>query len=235
VILDVTAGLRPARNAAADLARGDDALIAAQRLAEWTSRAPELEEDVALANIALDLLGQARMFLTRAGDQLGKTEDELAFLRSDREFTNVQLVELPNGDFAHTVIRLLFFAAYQKLLYEAMAGDEIADKAIKEVAYHLDHAQLWTLRLGDGTEESHARAQTAVDELWPYTHELFADNNLRAGWLALVEPILAEATLDRPEDGWAPTGGRLGLHTEHLSFLLAEMQSVHRAYPGAKW
>ncbi|GIG57619.1 phenylacetic acid degradation protein [Longispora fulva] len=216
--------------ATADLNLGDDALIAAQRLAEWTSRAPELEEDVALANIALDLLGQARMFLSRAGD-----EDELAFLRTDRQFTNVQLVELPNGDFAHAIVRLLFFSAYQRELYTAMAGDEIADKAIKEVDYHVDHARLWTLRLGDGTDESHARAQAAVDELWPYTHELFEGNDLRAGWLAAVEPVLAEATLTRPEDGWAPTGGRQGLHTTHLSYLLAEMQVLHRAHPGATW
>ncbi|MEV6526550.1 1,2-phenylacetyl-CoA epoxidase subunit PaaC [Longispora sp. NPDC051575] len=213
-----------------DLNLGDDALIAAQRLAEWTSRGPELEEDVALANIALDLLGQARMFLSRTGH-----EDELAFLRTDRQFTNVQLVELPNGDFAHAIVRLLFFSAYQRELYTAMRGDEIADKAIKEVAYHVDHARLWTLRLGDGTDESHARAQAAVDELWPYTHELFEGNDLRSGWLAAVEPILAEATLTRPEDGWAPTGGRQGLHTTHLSYLLAEMQVLHRAHPGATW
>ncbi|WP_412541448.1 1,2-phenylacetyl-CoA epoxidase subunit PaaC [Longispora sp. K20-0274] len=218
-----------------DLNLGDDALIAAQRLAEWTSRAPELEEDVALANIALDLLGQARMFLSRVGSALGKTEDELAFLRTDRQYTNVQLVELPNGDFAHAIVRLLFFSAYQRELYTAMAGDEIADKAIKEVDYHVDHARLWTLRLGDGTDESHARAQAAVDALWPYTHELFEGNDLRTGWLATVEPILAEATLTRPDDGWAPTGGRQGLHTTHLSYLLAEMQVLHRAHPGATW
>ncbi|WP_018347685.1 1,2-phenylacetyl-CoA epoxidase subunit PaaC [Longispora albida] len=214
----------------ADLHHGDDALIAAQRLAEWTSRAPELEEDVALANIALDLLGQARMFLSRAGD-----EDQLAYLRTDREFTNVQLVELPNGDFGHTILRLLFFSVYQQQLFASMRGDEIADKAAKEVAYHVDHARMWTLRLGDGTEESHGRMQRALDELWPFTHELFEGNDLRAGWLSVVEPILAEATLTRPEDGWAPTGGRSGVHTQHLSYLLAEMQVLHRAHPGARW
>ncbi|MBA3488671.1 MAG: phenylacetate-CoA oxygenase subunit PaaC [Longispora sp.] len=224
-----------------DLAHGDDALIAAQRLAEWTSRGPELEEDVALANIALDLLGQARMFLSRAGAVLGKTEDELAFLRVDRQFRNVQMVELPNGDFAHTVIKMLFFSIYQRELFASMADDEIAAKTAKEVAYHVDHARLWTLRLGDGTEESHRRVQAAVNELWPYTHELFEDfsgNGLREGWLEGVESTLTEATLSIPDIdpmAWVPTGGRHGIHTEHMGHLLAEMQSVHRAYPGASW
>ncbi len=216
------------------LALGDDALIAAQRLAEWTANAPELEEDVALANIALDLLGQARLLLNLVGD-----EDELAFGRDEREFRNVQLVELPNGDFAHTMAKLLFFAAYQRELYTSLLGDErlgdVAGKAVKEVAYHLDHATLWTLRLGDGTAESHRRMQDAVDAVWPYTHELFEGNDLRTGWLATVEPILAEATLTRPADGWAPTGGRSGVHTEHFGHLLAEMQYLHRAHPGARW
>ncbi len=216
------------------LALGDDALIAAQRLAEWTSNAAELEEDVALANIALDLLGQARMLLSRVGD-----EDELAYGRDEREFRNVQLVELPNGDFAQTIAKLLFFSAYQQELYQSLLGDErlgdIAGKAVKEVAYHLDHATLWTLRLGDGTAESHRRMQDAVDAVWPYTHELFEGNDLRAGWLAAVEPILAEATLTRPADGWAPSGGRSGVHTEHFGYLLAELQYLHRAHPGARW
>ncbi len=216
------------------LALGDDALVAAQRLAEWTSNAPELEEDVALANIALDLLGQARLLLSLVGD-----EDELAYGRDEREFRNVQLVELPNGDFAHTMAKLLFFAAYQLELYRSLLDDDhlgdVAGKAVKEVAYHLDHARLWTLRLGDGTAESHRRMQDAVDAVWPYTHELFEGNDLRAGWLARIEPILAEATLTRPADGWAPTGGRSGVHTEHFGFLLAELQYLHRAHPGARW
>jgi ring-1,2-phenylacetyl-CoA epoxidase subunit PaaC len=233
------------------LALGDDALVAAQRLGEWVAAAPELEEDIALANIALDQLGAARMLLTYAGELegAGRDEDALAYLRDDREFRNCLLVELPNGDFAVTMAKLLFLAAYQLPLYTALSGcaDErlaaIAGKARKEVAYHLDHARLWTLRLGDGTAESHRRMQSAVDEIWPYTHELFQPDptapvdpaGLRAEFLAIVEPVLAEATLTRPADGWAPEGGRRGLHTEHLSYLLAEMQVLHRAHPGARW
>ena len=232
------------------LALGDDALVMAQRLSEWVSRAPELEEDMALANIALDELGQARLLLSYAGEVegAGRTEDELAYLRTDREFRNCQLVELSNAgptgeglDFAVTIARLLFFSAYQHLLYQRLARSEderlaaIAAKAEKETAYHLDHARMWTLRLGDGTEASHRRMQGAVDALWPYTHELFEDNELRDGWLSTVEKVLAEATLTRPEDGWAPTGGRQGIHTEALSYLLGEMQSLQRAHPGATW
>ncbi|MEJ3748299.1 1,2-phenylacetyl-CoA epoxidase subunit PaaC [Actinomycetes bacterium KLBMP 9797] len=215
---------------------GDDALIAAQRLAEWYASSPEMEEDVALANIALDQLGAARLFLSCVGD-----EDELAYLRDDREFRNCLLVELPNGDFAVTMAKLLFLSAYQSLLYTALSqGDDerlaaIAAKARKESAYHLDHSAQWTIRLGDGTEESHRRMQDAVDQLWPYTHELTAGEVSRAEWLSVVEPVLAEATLTRPADGWAPAGGRTGVHTEHLSYLLAEMQVVHRAHPGARW
>jgi len=224
---------------------GDDALIAAQRLAEWCSRGPDLEEDIALANIALDQLGAARLLLSLAGSrqQPVRTEDELAFLRTDREFRNCLLVELPNGDFAVTMAKLLFLAAYQKPLYEelAVASDDpelaaIAAKAVKESAYHLDHAALWTVRLGDGTEESHRRMQNAVDEIWPYTHELFEDHEpRRAGWLYTVDAVLKESTVERPADGWRPTGGRSGVHTEHLSRLLAEMQVLHRGHPGATW
>jgi ring-1,2-phenylacetyl-CoA epoxidase subunit PaaC len=220
------------------LCLGDDALVAAQRLAQWCTRAPEMEEDVALANIALDQLGAARMFLSCVAD-----EDELAFRRDDGEFRNCLLVELPdNGDFALTMVRLLFLSAYQKLLYDSLVDspDErlaaIAGKTRKESAYHLDHSAQWTIRLGDGTDESHRRAQAAVDELWPYTHELFlTEQRLREPWLALVAPVLADATLTRPADGWAPEGGRAGQHTEHLSYLLAEMQVLHRAHPGARW
>jgi ring-1,2-phenylacetyl-CoA epoxidase subunit PaaC len=227
------------------LALGDDALIAAQRLAEWCARAPELEEDVALANIALDQLGAARLLLSYAGERegRGRDEDALAFLRDDREFRNCLLVELPNGDFAVTMAKLLFLSAFQLLRYDALAAGaderlaDIAAKTRKESAYHLDHATRWTVRLGDGTGESHRRMQDAVDHVWPYSHELFTgdDAGLRAGWLALVEPVLAEATLRAPADDWAPGGGRAGLHTEHLSYLLAEMQVVHRAAPGATW
>jgi ring-1,2-phenylacetyl-CoA epoxidase subunit PaaC len=233
------------------LALGDDALIAAQRLAEWTTRAPEMEEDIALANIALDQLGAARLLLSYAGELegAGRDEDALAFLRDDREFRNCLLVELPNGDFAVTMAKLLFLSAYQLPLYTALAGcaDErlaaIGAKARKESAYHLDHASLWVKRLGDGTEESHRRMQAAVDQVWPYVHELFAADpaapvdpaTLRADFDAAVAAVLDEATLTRPPGGWAPAGGRDGVHTEHLSYLLAEMQVLHRAHPGAKW
>ncbi|MGC9668241.1 1,2-phenylacetyl-CoA epoxidase subunit PaaC [Planosporangium sp. 12N6] len=228
------------------LGLGDDALVAAQRLSGWCSRAPELEEDVALANIALDQLGVARLLLTYAGELEGKgrDEDDLAYLRDDREFRNCLLVELPEPDFAAAMAKLLFLSAYQKLRYEWLVAstDErlsaIAAKARKESAYHLDHASLWTVRLGDGTQQSHRRMQDAVDRLWPYTYELFDSEpeGLRPQWLETVGAVLDEATLTRPADGgWAPDGGRQGLHTEHLSYLLAEMQVVHRAHPGASW
>lgn len=246
------------------LGLGDDALIAAQRLGEWAAAAPEMEEDIALANIALDQLGAARLLLTYAAERTtaeraGGTgpavaagpvdEDTLAFLRDDREFRNCLLVELPNGDFGFTITKLFFLSAYQLPLYTALAGcsDErlaaIAAKARKESAYHLDHSSLWLVRLGDGTDESHRRTQAAVDELWPYTHELFATDPtapvdpaaLRPAFLASVEAVLAEATLDRPAEDWTPGGGRSGRHTEHLSYLLAEMQVLHRAHPGARW
>jgi ring-1,2-phenylacetyl-CoA epoxidase subunit PaaC len=226
------------------LGLGDDALIAAQRLGQWCARAPELEEDVALANIALDQLGAARLLLTYAGELegAGRDEDALAYLRTDREFRNVLLVELPDRDFAVLIAKLLFLSAFQRLRYESLAaGDDerlagIAAKAVKESAYHLDHGALWTVRLGDGTEISHARMQDAVDEVWPYTHELLADTpSLRPAWVSTVDDVLTEATLRRPEDGWQPTGGRDGRHTEALSYLLAEMQVQHRAHPGARW
>ncbi|MEV8514375.1 1,2-phenylacetyl-CoA epoxidase subunit PaaC [Dactylosporangium sp. NPDC051484] len=231
------------------LALGDDALIAAQRLAEWCSRAPEMEEDVALANIALDQLGAARLFLTYAGELegRGRDEDDLAYLRDDGEFRNVSLVELDNGDFAVTIGKLLFLAVYQRLAYQRLSVGEdarlagIAAKTRKESAYHAEHAALWTIRLGDGTDESHRRMQAAVDALWPYTHELFEGDfdddlaALREPWLAEIAAVLDEATLTRPGDGWAPSGGRRGLHTEELSKLLAEMQVLHRAHPGVTW
>lgn len=230
------------------LGYADDALVAAQRLGEWCSRAPEMEEDVALANIALDQLGTARLLLTYAAELegRGRDEDDLAYLRGDREFRNVLLVELDNGDFAVTMAKLLFLSAYQKALYDRLAspGDAgsdarlaaIAAKARKESAYHLDHSSQWTIRLGDGTDESHRRMQEAVDDLWPYTAEPFeTEPDLRPTWLSTVEDVLARATLTQPADGWAPTGGRAGLHTEALSYLLAEMQVLHRAHPGARW
>ncbi|MER5456768.1 1,2-phenylacetyl-CoA epoxidase subunit PaaC [Micromonospora sp. NPDC002389] len=233
------------------LALGDDALIAAQRLAEWTTRAPEMEEDIALANIALDQLGAARLLLTYAGELegAGRDEDALAYLRDDREFRNCLLVELPNGDFAVTMAKLLVLSAYQLPLYTALAGcsDErlaaIGGKARKESAYHLDHAALWVKRLGDGTAESHRRMQAGIDQIWPYADELFSPwpdapvdpATLRDEAGRTVAEVLAEATLTVPESAWAPAGGRDGVHTEHLSYLLAEAQVLHRAHPGARW
>jgi ring-1,2-phenylacetyl-CoA epoxidase subunit PaaC len=236
----------------------DDALITAQRLGEWCSRAPEMEEDIALANIALDQLGVARMLLTYAGELEGKgrTEDDLAFLRSEHEFRNVRLVELDNGDFAVTMAKLLFLSVYQRLLYDRSigVGDErlaaVAAKARKESAYHVDHSSRWVVRLGDGTEESHRRMQAAVDLVWPYTHQLFEvdpdvraldvagvvidPSTLRPAWLETIDTVLTEATLTKPPETAIGKGGR-GEHTEALAKLLADMQVLHRAHPGARW
>jgi len=243
--------------AAYSLALGDDALILAQRLGEWVAHAPQIEEDVALANIALDLLGQARTLLGYAAavEGCGRDEDDVAYLRDDRDFRNVQLVEIPNGDFAVTMARLLIFSAYQYELYTALlsSGDAtlagLAGKAVKEVAYHRDHAMQWVLRLGDGTEVSHARMQAGLDQVWPYAAELFdpvdpasqlpgiaADPaTLRPAWDRYVTSVLNEGTLTKPEPRWRSRGGRDGLHTEHLGHLLAEMQHLHRSHPGATW
>ncbi|MFF0724987.1 1,2-phenylacetyl-CoA epoxidase subunit PaaC [Streptomyces sp. NPDC004134] len=242
------APLDPAAAAGA-LALGDDALVLSHRLAEWTGHAPVLEEEVALANIALDLLGQARTLLSLVGD-----EDELAFLREERAFRNVQLVELPNGDFAHTIARQLYFSVYQELLYGqvAAAGEPsplapLAAKAVKEVAYHRDHAEQWTLRLGDGTATSHARMRAGLDALWRYTGELFRPveglavdwAGLESAWLATVGGVLERATLALPEGprgtGWSAGAGREGVHTEPFGRMLAEMQHLHRSHPGASW
>jgi ring-1,2-phenylacetyl-CoA epoxidase subunit PaaC len=229
---------------------GDDALIAAQRLSEWCARAPQLEEDVALANITLDLLGQARALLAHAGELegAGRGESRLAYLREPAEFRNAQLVELPNGDFATTIAKLLFFAVFQSLRYTALSGADdpvlaaIAGKAAVETRYHVEHAHAWTVRLGDGTAESKHRMQAAVDDVWPFTHGLFepgapgfAPETLRAAWTDRVESVLREATLERPADDWTPTGGRHGEHTEAFSYLVQEMQGLHRAHPGARW
>jgi ring-1,2-phenylacetyl-CoA epoxidase subunit PaaC len=238
---------------------GDDALILAQRLGEWSSMAPELEEDLALTNIALDLLGQARFLLSYAGELegSGRDEDALAFMRGEREFHNCLLVEQPNGDFAQTIARQLLFSTYQLALYRRLveSADErvagIAAKAVKEVAYHRDHAVKWTLRLGDGTSESYSRMHGAIDRLWPYTHELFESDELverlaqagvgvdpaglREGWAQFIASTLDEATVTVPESGWRPTGGRRGEHTEGFGHMLAEMQWLHRSHPGAGW
>ncbi|MEP9364571.1 1,2-phenylacetyl-CoA epoxidase subunit PaaC [Nocardioides sp. CN2-186] len=233
------------------LGLADDALVSAQRLGWWISRAPELEEDLALANIGLDQLGQARTLLSYAGavEGLGRTDDDLAYLRDDRDFRNVWLVERPQTDFGVAMARLLVFSAWQSELYAALATSSdatlsaIAGKAVKEVAYHLDHARLWVLRLGDGTEESHLRMQAALDAEWPYVDELFRPvdgalvdpASLRGAVLTTVEDVLAEATLTVPQVAPAVGGGRQGLHTEELGYLLAEMQHLHRSHPGATW
>ncbi|RCH66397.1 phenylacetate-CoA oxygenase subunit PaaI [Streptomyces sp. SDr-06] len=234
-------------SADAALALGDDALVLSHRLGEWAGHAPVLEEEVALANIALDLLGQARVLLSQVGD-----EDELAYLREERAFRNLQLVEQPNGDFAHTIARQLYFSTYQHLLYgELAAGDgefaALAAKAVKEVDYHRDHAEQWTLRLGDGTEESHRRMQRACEALWRFTGEMFQPvpgldldrDSLEARWTASVTSVLDRATLTVPEGprtgAWAAGAGRQGLHTEPFGRMLAEMQHLHRSHPGATW
>ncbi|MFE3033529.1 1,2-phenylacetyl-CoA epoxidase subunit PaaC [Streptomyces canus] len=232
---------------AAAIALGDDALVLSHRLGEWAGHAPVLEEEVALANIALDLLGQARVLLSLAGD-----EDELAYLREERAFRNLQLVEQPNGDFAHTIVRQLYFSTYQHLLYAELAAGggpfaPLAAKAVKEVAYHRDHAEQWTLRLGDGTEESHARMLRACEALWRFTGEMFQPvegvevdgKRMETAWLASVGEILRRATLSVPEGprsgAWAAGAGRQGLHTESFGRMLAEMQHLHRSHPGASW
>lgn len=246
------------------LARADDGLVLGHRLSEWCGHAPMLEEDIALANVALDLIGQARSLYDYAarlagdassGDPL--TEDHFAYRRDVGGYRNLLLVERPNGDFARTIVRQVLFSAMNDPWWRAMTAstDEtlaaVAAKAEKETAYHLRHAGEWLIRLGDGTEESRARAQGALDELWPYTGELFEADaaerslveagiavdpaSLRETWDRTVDAVLAEATLTRPPAGWTQRGGRAGRHTEHLGFLLAELQYLQRAHPGATW
>ena len=237
----------------------DDCLVLSHRLAQWSSRAPALEEDVALTNIALDLLGQARALYARSAelDGTGRSEDDYAFLRDERDFVNCLLVEQENGDFAVTIIRQLLYSTFQLEAWRALSESTdahiaaIAAKAVKEVTYHLDHATQWTLRLGDGTAESHARTQAALDQLWPYAAELFESDavtrdlvtrgvapdpeRLRTAWDASIDQVLSAAKLERPSTSWAPSGGRRGLHTECFGYMLAEMQHLHRAHPGAQW
>jgi ring-1,2-phenylacetyl-CoA epoxidase subunit PaaC len=233
--------------------------VLAQRLCEWAARSPQLEEDVALMNLALDLLGQARSLLSLAGarEGRGRDEDDLAFLRDEPDFVNAQLVELQNGDFGRTMARQLLVAAYAVPLWQGLCSSTdpelagVAGKAVKEVTYHLDHARSWVVRLGDGTEESRRRVQAGLDEVWPYAFELFETDDLvqrlvqrgvapdpaelQVRWLATVRDVLAEATLELPETDWRPSGGRRGLHTEAFGYLLAELQHVHRSHPGASW
>jgi ring-1,2-phenylacetyl-CoA epoxidase subunit PaaC len=241
------------------LGLGDDALVLAQRLGAWVSRAPQLEEDVALANLALDHLGQARALLSYAGqlEGTGRDEDALAYLRDDREFRNVQLVELPDADFAVAMARLLTFTTFRRLQYERLSASAdptlatIAARAVKEMDYHADHARSWVIRLGDGTQESHRRMAAGLAFVWPYVEELFTPApgeetlvgqgiavdvaGLRPEWDAELDAVLAEATLARPAPTWTARGGRQGLHTEHLGHLLAVMQHLHRSHPGASW
>jgi ring-1,2-phenylacetyl-CoA epoxidase subunit PaaC len=237
----------------------DDRLVLGHRLSEWCGHGPILEEDIALSNIALDLIGQASMLLKLAGEVEGKgrSDDMLAYFRDAIEFRNVQLVELPNGDFAATIVRQFLFDAWDVLVLdgltratnESLAG--IAAKALKEAKYHLRHSAEWVRMLGDGTPESHRRAQAALDALWPYTTELFLSDDidrqavaggsgvdvesLRPRWRETVEQVFAEATLTIPKGSFAPRGGRTGRHTEHLGRMLADMQSLARAHPGASW
>ncbi len=237
----------------------DNALILGHRLSEWCGHAPVLEEDLALPNMALDLIGQARAFYTYASEIEGKGRDEdaLAYLRDAVDFRNVLLVEQPNGDFAVTIVRHLLYVAFAHPYFEALAKSKdatlagIAAKAVNEMAYHVRHVSEWTIRLGDGTEESHARAQDALDQLWPYTGELFETDrveralieagvaadplNVRPVWESTIDAVLAEATLSRPRDAWMQTGGRAGRHSEHLGFILAELQFLQRGYPGSTW
>ncbi len=232
------------------LRMGDNALILGQRLGQWLGHGPQLEEDIASANIALDLIGQARLWLSLAGrlEGRGRDEDALAFFRDQHEFRNCTMVELPNGDYAFTIVRRMLFDAYQRVLLERLAGGAqaeiaaIAAKSKKEADYHWRHSADWTLRFGDGTGESHRRAQAALERLWGYTHELFAADemdpeadSLRGPWLAQVEPLLKEATLAIPVDSAFVSGGKRGVHSEHLGYVLAEMQYLQRAYPGARW
>jgi ring-1,2-phenylacetyl-CoA epoxidase subunit PaaC len=238
---------------------GDDSVVLGHRISEWVSYGPFLEEDIAYGNVALDYIGRARMFYTYAAELAndGRTEDDFAYMRNDREYRNLLLMEMPKGDFAYSQVRQLFADVYYTLLLPELlqSKDEtlsaIAAKAIKETKYHLRRSRDWVLRLGDGTEESHKRTQKAVDQLWGYTHEMFdmdeteqllADNGigvdvskLHGAWRQMVSDILTEATLTVPEDSWAVRGGRTGYHTENLGHMLTEMQIVHRSHPGCEW
>jgi ring-1,2-phenylacetyl-CoA epoxidase subunit PaaC len=238
---------------------GDNCLIMGQRLSEWCGHGPALEEDLALTNVALDLIGQARLWLSYAGEieGRGRDEDQLAFLRDAGDFRNVLLVEQPNGNFADTVARQFFFDTWHYFLLRDLQRSanpriaEIAEKSSKEVTYHVRRSGDWVVRLGDGTDESRAKMQVAIDTLWSYTGELFTSDSvdetlqeqgvtfdlkgLREPWLAHVCSLLDEAALTFPAEAWMQRGGKQGVHTEHLGYMLAEMQFLQRAYPGARW
>jgi ring-1,2-phenylacetyl-CoA epoxidase subunit PaaC len=262
---DTAGSLGPAPHASAAallpylLSLADDALVLGHRLSEWSGRGPTLEEDIALSNLALDLIGQARLYYSYAGELegRGRDEDALAYCRDEHAYRNLLLLEQPNGDFAMTMARHLLYAAFLDPYFKALSASadprlaEIGAKAAKEMAYHLRHAAEWVIRLGDGTEESRARTAAALDELWMYTGEMFEMDagetalsaqgiavdraSIRPAWEATLARVLAEATLARPADRWMQRGGRAGQHSEHLGRLLAEMQVVHRAHPGASW
>lgn len=239
---------------------GDTAHVLCHRLGEWCGHGPALEEDIALTNVALDLIGQARLYYQYAGEVEGegRTEDDLAFLRPERDMNNLLLVEQPNGDYARTMGRQFLFDSYNLLLMQAFERSadtrlaEIAAKAVKEVAYHRRHSAQWVIRLGDGTEESHRRMTDGMADMFGFTGEFFAMDDvdrmmaeagigpdlesLRAPWEADVRAVLDEATLDWPDQGWSVVGGRLeGRHSEHLGYMLAEMQTMQRTYPGLTW
>jgi ring-1,2-phenylacetyl-CoA epoxidase subunit PaaC len=237
----------------------DTSLILGQRLGEWVGHAPAIEEDLGLANTALDLIGQARLLLSYAGEVegRGRSEDQLAFLRDQHEYRNPLLVEQPNGDFGHTIVRQALIDAYQLALYERLQHSSdarlaaIAAKALKETRYHLRYSGSWLVRLGDGTAESHARVQQALGRLWPLTRELFDEDaaeralvtagivpalaEVERDWSARLEDLLREATLERPGTTPYRWFGRRGLHSEHLGYILADMQYLQRAHPGAAW
>ena len=237
----------------------DTSLVLSQRLGEWVGHAPALEEDLGLANISLDLIGQARLLLTYAGELegRGRSEDDLAMSRDQSDFLNLALVEQPNGDFGRTIVRQFLIDAFQMELYEALQRSkdarlaEVAARALKETRYHLRYSSAWLVRLGDGTDESQRRVQDALDDLWRFTREFFAadevdEEMVRAGiapslaeieprWSARIDEVLREATLKRPADVRYAWHGKRGDHSEHLGYLLADMQFLHRTYPGASW
>lgn len=237
----------------------DDALVLGHRLSEWSGKAPTLEEDIALSNIGLDLIGQARALYAHAStiEGKGRNEDQLAYLRDAGQFLNVQLVERLNNDFAATMARQLTYSVLAELMWARLRASRdaqlggIAAKAEKECAYHVRHSAEWVIRLGDGTEQSHARMQGALDDVWMFTGEMFMLDEvdrammaagigtdvsaLKPAWDREIGEVLGEATLERPRDGWMVSGGRRGRHTEHLGHMLAEMQFLQRAYPGVEW
>ncbi|MFF6978577.1 1,2-phenylacetyl-CoA epoxidase subunit PaaC [Streptomyces sp. NPDC008343] len=243
VDITVPEGIDAGELAAVCVALADDALVAAQRLGEWVTRAPELEEEVALANIGLDLLGQARLLYSRAGqaDGTGRDEDAYAYFRDAGDFCNVRVAELPNGDFAFSIVRLLMFSSWRLAHFERLASHPdpvlaaIAAKGVKELAYHRQYAAEWAVRLGDGTEESHRRMRRAQEQVAPYLGELFTAYDVRDEVVSVLRQVTQAAGLPMPVYRPLPGSGRDGEHTEHLAPLLAELQGVARAHPEATW